>query len=172
MITTERLHIREINLEDAPFMLALLNDPFFILNIGDRQVRTIEDAQKYIQEKILARFAVLGFGLNLVSLKETGVPVGVCGLVKRDVLNHPDIGYGFLACYSGRGYASEAGTGVIKYSIGQGHENILGVVKKDNLASIQVLKKLGLSYQEMKKIHEDQEDLMLFALKPIDSLHK
>src|SRR4051812_23982397 len=108
ILETERLFIRHLTQDDAAFILELLNEPAFIRNIADRGVRTIEDAQAYIQDGPIASYAKNGFGLFGVELKATGVPIGMCGLIRRDVLPDVDIGYALLERYWNKGYAHEA----------------------------------------------------------------
>src|SRR5579871_4161960 len=108
ILETERLLIRHLTLDDAVFILELLNEPAFIRNIADRGVRSIEDAQGYIQNGPFASYSKNGFGLFAVELKATGIPIGICGLIRRDVLPDVDIGYALLERYWKNGYAYEA----------------------------------------------------------------
>src|SRR5690349_12434898 len=109
-IETARLCLRELTPDDGEFILRLLNEPSFIQNIGDRGVRTIEDARAYIVNGPIASYQKYGFGLLLVELKESGESIGICGLLKRDVLEDPDIGYALLPEFWSRGYAYESAT--------------------------------------------------------------
>jgi ribosomal-protein-alanine N-acetyltransferase len=112
VLTTPRLALRELTETDAPFMLQLLNEPSFIRNIGDRGVRTVEDAREYITNGPQASYARFGFGLYLVELRPALTPIGICGLLKRDQLPEPDIGFAFLPAYWSQGYAKEAAAAV------------------------------------------------------------
>jgi RimJ/RimL family protein N-acetyltransferase len=144
MIETERLTIRRIGLDDAGFMLASVNDPGFIANIGDRGVRTIEQAQTYIQERVLASYAANGFGMFRVALKEDDEAVGTIGFVKRDGLDKPDLGFAFLAAHLGKGYAHEAAVALMAWgreTLGIGP--LLAITAPDNAASAGLLVKLG-----------------------------
>ena len=107
-IQTKRLTLDELQPSDAQFTLALLNDRAFIEHIGDRQVRTLEQAQTYLVEKVIPSYLIHGFGMYAVRLRDTGDTIGMCGLVKRDSLEDIDIGYGFLPTARGQGYALEA----------------------------------------------------------------
>ena len=111
---TERLSIRQFELRDAPFIVRLLNDDLFIRYIGDKNVRTQEDAINYLKTGPMASYKKHGFGLNLVCLKESHTPIGMCGLLKRNELDNPDLGYAFLPEYSGKGYAREAAENTLK----------------------------------------------------------
>ena len=90
-LQTDRLIVRPITLDDAPFILTLLNEPSFLRYIGDKKVRTAQDATQYILNGPVASYERHGFGLCLVELKETHTPIGICGLLKREELPDPDI---------------------------------------------------------------------------------
>nr|WP_082034358.1 GNAT family N-acetyltransferase [Cohnella kolymensis] len=108
VLETERLILRLQTIEDAAFILELLNDPSWVSYIGDRGVRTIDDARNYILKGALDMYARLGFGFYMTELKDGGIPMGICGLVKRDFLEDVDIGFAFLPDFTGKGYAVEA----------------------------------------------------------------
>src|SRR5690349_9858902 len=108
MIETPRLHIRPFSFNDAPFILRLLNEPSFLQHIGDKGVRDLEGAKVYLTNGPMASYARHGHGLMAVVLKATGEPIGMCGLLKRDNLEHPDLGYAFLPEFWSKGYAREA----------------------------------------------------------------
>ena len=107
-LETQRLYLRHLSTDDAGFILELVNDPSFIQNIGDRNVRTIPDAESYILKGPISSYEKNGFGLDLVLLKETGEPIGICGLIKRDTLDDVDIGYAFLPRFWSKGCAEPA----------------------------------------------------------------
>jgi RimJ/RimL family protein N-acetyltransferase len=111
---TKRLKIRHFNEDDAGFILKLLNEESFIKNIGDKKVRCAEDAINYLRNGPVANYKKFGFGLNLVSLKDSNTPIGMCGLLKRNELEHPDLGYALLSEYCSKGYAQEASISVLK----------------------------------------------------------
>ncbi|WBO20962.1 GNAT family N-acetyltransferase [Sphingomonas abietis] len=144
MLETERLTIRRIGLDDAGFMLASVNDPGFISNIGDRGVRTIEDAETYIRERVLASYAANGFGMFRVALKDGDEGVGTIGFVRRDGLDKPDLGFAFLEAHVGKGYAYEAATALMAWgraTLGIGP--LLAITAPANAASAGLLVKLG-----------------------------
>ena len=150
VLETERLFLRHLTPDDDTFILELLNEPGFLENIGDRQVRTLEEARRYVADGPAASYAQHGFGLWWVGLKATAEPVGICGLIKRDVLDHPDIGYAFLARFSGQGFASEAGAAVLAYGRNAlGLTRIVAITKPDNDGSIRLLEKIGLKFDGM-----------------------
>ena len=147
VLETERLVLREVEAADAAFMLALLNSPGFIENIADRGVRTLEQAGDYIRERIAASYAEHGFGMWAVTPKGEATPMGLAGLVKRDVLPHVDVGYAFLEPFWGRGYAEEAARAVLGYARERlGLDVIVAITTPDNRASQRVLEKIGLRY--------------------------
>lgn len=148
MLDTARLRLRRLAESDAVFMLRLLNEPSFIRNIGDRGVRTLADAARYLREGPIASYRAHGYGLYLVELKESGEPIGICGLVRRDYLDAADVGFAFLPEYWSRGYASESARAVMSYGFEVlGLPRILAIVSPDNADSIRVLGRLGLVFQ-------------------------
>lgn len=161
---TERLRLRHLTVDDAAFILQLLNEPSFIENIGDRGVRTREDACAYILNGPIASYARLGFGLNLVELKATGEPMGMCGLLKRDALDDVDIGYAFLPEFCSKGYAREAATAVLHHA----HQvlalkRVVAIVNPQNQSSIRLLEKIGFQYKKMVRLSADAPEIKLFA---------
>lgn len=143
---TARLIIDEVSSADAPAVLELLNEPDFIRNIADRGVRTIEQAVLYLEQGPMASYQAYGHGLWRVRLKD-GPMIGLCGLIYRDYLGVPDVGYGFMARYFGQGYASEAAKAVLDYGFATlGMTRICGIVSPHNEASKRILLKIGLQY--------------------------
>lgn len=149
IIETERLTLRQATIKDAPFILKLLNDPFWIKFIGDRGVRTVADAEKYLLDRILGDYEKLGFGMYIVVSKKDQIPIGNCGLIKRDFLDEVDIGFAFLADYTGQGYGFEAANAIMDYAKNHLHiKKIAAIVDEDNTRSIHLLNKLGLHYEK------------------------
>ena len=164
MIHSERLTLRELRETDAPFILELLNDPAWLLYIGDKGVHTLDDARTYIANGPVASHARHGFGLDLVELSTNGTPIGLCGLIKRDTLPDVDIGYAFLPQFRGAGYAAEAVAAVIKYAKDVlALPRLAAIVSPDNLASIRVLEKLGLRFEKMVRMSADGPETKLFG---------
>jgi ribosomal-protein-alanine N-acetyltransferase len=164
IIETDRLRLRRLSSDDAEFILRLLNEPSFIQNIGDRGVRTIEDARAYILQGPVASYEKFGFGLLLVEQKESGRPIGMCGLLKRDVLEHVDIGYALLPEFWSRGYAFESASAVMSYAKEKlGAKQVLAVVNADNQSSIRLLEKMGFHYEKMVRLTEDASEIKLFS---------
>ena len=163
-LETERLSLQHLNAGDAEFLIELLNDPSFIRNIGDRGVRTVQDAQAYVQNGPVASYAKNGFGLDLVILKDTGEPIGICGLIKRPTLDDVDIGYAYLPRYWSKGYAVEAASAVKQYAQDViGLKRLVAIVDPLNLGSIRMLEKIGFTFEKMVKLSADDIELKLFA---------
>ena len=164
ILETERLLLRQLTTDDAEFILELLNDPSFIRNIGDRNVRTIDDACSYILNGPVASYAKNGFGLYLVVLKETNESIGMCGLIKREALEDVDIGYALLPRYWSKGYAFEAARATKEYARKViGLNRIIAIVDPVNTGSIRVLEKIVLHYETMVRLSADDIDLKLFG---------
>lgn len=165
VLRTDRLLLRHMTADDAAFMLGLLNEPSWIRFIGDRGVRTLEAARDYILAGPADMVRRLGFGFYVVELKESGCPVGVCGLAKRDFLDDVDIGYAFPQQHWGQGYAFEAASATLahaKHDIGL--TRIIATVRPDNAPSIRLLEKLGLRFERTLAPSGDRPDLQLFAM--------
>lgn len=161
ILETERLTIREFIPSDSGFILQLLNSPGWLRYIGDRNVRSEADAKNYLENGPMKSYRDNGYGLWLVALKESGKPIGMCGLIKRDYLEHRDIGFAFLPEYTGKGYAEESAQAVIDYA-----RNTLllpvvaAITVPGNASSIKLLEKLGLRQQRMIELNSEQ--LLLF----------
>lgn len=164
VLRTERLRLRHMLEADAAFMLGLLNDPAWIRFIGDRGVRTEDQARDYILAGPVDMVRRLGFGFYVVELEETGCAVGVCGLAKRDFLDDVDIGYAFVPEYGGQGYALEAAQGVMAHAAELGLKRIVATVLPDNSASIRLLEKLGLRFERTIQAPGTARELKLFAM--------
>ncbi|HKY55243.1 MAG TPA: GNAT family N-acetyltransferase [Anaerolineales bacterium] len=164
ILETERLILRQFSTDDADFILKLLNEPSFIQNIGDRGVRTLEDARSYILRVPIASYEQNEFGLYLVSLKETGESIGMCGLIKREMLEDVDIGYAFLPRFWSKGFAVEAALAVKEYARKViGLKRLVAITDPENQASIRVLEKIGLRFEKMVRLSDDDIELKLLA---------
>ena len=164
VLETERLILRKLTTEDAEFMFELLNDPSFIRNIGDRHIRTLDDACAYILNGPVKSYEKNGFGLYLIVLKETHESIGMCGLIRRETLEDVDIGYALLPRFWSKGYAIEAARAAKAYAKDVvGLKRIVAIVDPANEPSIRVLEKLGLRYEKMVRLSEDDIDLKLFG---------
>ncbi|HEY3310502.1 MAG TPA: GNAT family N-acetyltransferase [Anaerolineales bacterium] len=165
VLETERLRLRELTLDDAAFILTLLNEPAFIRFIGDKGVRTLADARNYLQKGPIASYDRFGYGLWLAQLKLSGEPLGVCGLVRRDTLPDADIGYAYLERYWSKGYATEAARGVMRHAFDVlGLKRLLAITDQENSGSIKVLKKIGLKDEGLVRLSDEGPELILFGL--------
>ena len=164
VIETPRLRLREFTLGDAPFVLELLNDPAFLNNVGDRGVRTIADAEKYITDKLLRNYRDHGFGLYVMELKESGDGIGTCGLVQRDYLDVPDIGFSVLEPFTRRGYTFEAASAVLGWARNALHlTRIVAVTRASNTVTHRLLEKLGLRFERRIEIPGATAEWLLFG---------
>ncbi len=165
VLETDRLVLRRMSADDAPFILELVNDSSWLRFIGDRGVRTLDDAREYIRKGPVDMYARLGFGLYVTERKADGVPIGICGLLKRESLEDVDLGFANLPGFWGKGYAFESASAVLrlaKSAFGLGR--ILAITAPDNHSSIRLLEKLGLSFEQIVRFSEDESELKLFAL--------
>ncbi|MED1205330.1 GNAT family N-acetyltransferase [Heyndrickxia acidicola] len=164
ILETERLILRVQTASDAAFILELMNDPSWIKFIGDRGIRTVEDAKNYILNGAVRMYEQYGFCMFLVERKEDGVPLGICGLAKRDALEDIDIGFAFLPAYRGKGYASEAALAVMEYAKATlGLNRIVAITTQDNHSSASLLEKTGLKLERLIQLPGDPENLRLFV---------
>jgi|SRR6266850_947482 len=162
---TDRLVLRRFTPEDAGFVLRLLNEPSFIQNVGDKGVRTLEQAVRYLADGPIQSYARNGHGLSLVSLKDSLEPIGMCGLLKRDGFQDVDLGYAFLPEFCSRGYASEAGAGILRSCRELPRlTRIVAFVSPGNAASIRVLHKLGFSFAAMTRLDPAAPEVSLYSL--------
>ena len=163
---TDRLDLSWLTEEDDEFLLRLLNEPDWLRFIGDRGVRNLEDARRYVATGPNSQYTSCGFGLNRVALRETGTQVGICGLVVRDGLDHPDLGFAFLEAHRGRGYCTEACRAVLKHAREVlGLTDILAIASLDNRASHRVLEKLGFQREADARLSSRAPLLSVWSIK-------
>ncbi len=159
--------LTQLSERDAEFIRGLLNEPSFLCFIGDRGVRTTDDAHRYIQDGPVASYARYGFGLLRVGLKADDTPIGICGVLKRDSLPEPDLGFSLLPAYWSKGYAHEATSAIMQQARGPlGLGRILAITSVDNESSIKLLDKLGFRFERMIRLGDDTTELRLFASEP------
>ena len=165
ILATDRLVLRRLTADDdAEFILDLLNQPSFLQFIGDKGVRTLADARHYILDGPVASYQRFGFGLYATSLQDSGVRIGICGLIKRETLKDVDIGFAFLPQFWSQGYAFEAASAVMTYGRNVlGMNRIVAITSPDNYASIKVLEKIGLRFEQMIRPSADGPEVKLFA---------
>ena len=148
VLKTDRLILRRYTLDDAEFIMRLVNDPSWLRFIGDKNVHNLDDARRYLREGPLDMYERYGFGMYRVEERDSGTPAGMCGLIKRDTLPDADVGYAFLPEFRGKGYAFEAASAVLEH----GHrvfglKRILAITSLDNAGSIRVLEKAGMKFE-------------------------
>lgn len=164
ILETDRLHIRELTIDDTPFFYELLNDKDWIRFIGDRNIQTHQDAQDYLTNKIIPSYTNWGFGFYLVLEKSSQTPIGIAGFVKRKELEHEDIGFAFLPVGRGKGYALETSKALMDYGFSElNFTTILGIANKDNVRSHRLLKKIGLTLQGHIQLYDEEEEICLFS---------
>ena len=163
LIETERLRLRPVTVDDTELMLAIWNDPAFIRNVSDRGIRTVEQAREAIEGGAQKLFEDYGYGPYCMSLKSGGTMIGICGLFKRDNLEDPDIGFGVLPDYCGKGYAGEAAAAVVNFARNElGITVLTAIVSPTNAASIGLIKKLGLTFDQMITMPGDDDAICLY----------
>jgi RimJ/RimL family protein N-acetyltransferase len=164
LLDTQRLTLCRLQNNDAPFILELLNQPSFIQFIGDRKVRTVEQARGYIANGPVHSYTEHGYGLLVVQLKSNATLIGMCGLVKREYLPDPDIGFAFLPDHWSQGFAQEAASAVIAHAFtALAMRRILAIVQPDNAPSIRLLHKLGFTGERPFKSAAEADNLLLLA---------
>lgn len=164
-IETERLRIRALTIIDAGFMMQLMNTPTWIKNIGNRNVNDKTSASNYIANNIINSYNINGFGLFLVTQKKDNQSAGICGIVKREGLTIPDLGFALMPNFEGKGIATEASKAVIKYA--QESLQIVqlaGITKPENTASIRVLEKVGMEFKKMIQLPQDATMFSLYSM--------
>lgn len=163
MIFTDRLHISEFSLTDAPFILQLVNCETWLQFIGDRNIHSVSDAENYLKTGPLKSYDEHGYGLWKVRLLNSDTCIGMCGFVKRDALPHPDIGFALLPAFERKGYALEAAKACLKYGAERLSINkVVAITDQTNKSSQRLLRKLGLSHSKNLRLQEQGQELMFF----------
>jgi ribosomal-protein-alanine N-acetyltransferase len=165
VLESDRLFLRHFTPEDAEFILRLLNEPSFLENIGDRGVRTLEQAASYLQEGPIKSYQDHGHGAYAVVLKESLQPIGLCGLIKREQFQDVDLGYALLPEFWSKGFAFEAAAAVLEY----GKRSLrlakfIALVLPTNADSIKLLEKLGFAFSRHAKMRPDAADVAVYEL--------
>lgn len=164
VLETERLLLSELSVEDAEFIVQLLNDADFIRFIGDKGVRGVADARQYLQSGPMDSYARNGFGLYLVRLRTDGTRIGICGLVQRDSLEFPDVGFAFLPGSRSSGYAYESAAAILEYARNKlGLGRLLAITNPDNHGSIRLLEKAGFAFERRVRLAPDADEINLYA---------
>ncbi len=164
VLETDRLSIRRLTVDDSAFILRLVNEPSFIQHIGDRNVRSLADAKQYILAGPMASYDLHGYGGFLVELKETHLPIGICGLIKRDTLDDVELRFAFVPESWSKGYALESASAMLTYAHDRhGLKRLVAVTSQENVASINLLVRLGFYFDRMVRLPDEKEELRLFA---------
>lgn len=165
LITTERLQLRPVALHDADLMLTVWNDPAFVRHVGDRGIRTREQAIRALEDGAMKLFAEYGFGPYRVSLKSDDSAVGICGIFTREGMDEPDIGFSTLPDFVKRGYAYEAAMAVVSYAkTDLKLPRLTAIVSPENIASVNLIKKLGLQFERSLRLPGENSDVSLYAV--------
>ncbi len=164
-LQTERLTLRWVAPGDEALLLAVWNDPAFIRNVGDRGIRTIEQTSEALANGPLKLYEKHGYGPYRVALADSDEPIGICGLFKRENLDDPDIGFGLLPDYCGKGLAYEAAAAVFDHARnGLGLKRIVAIVSPGNAPSIGLIEKLGLRFENMLLMPGDDKEICVYAI--------
>ncbi|WP_137937968.1 GNAT family N-acetyltransferase [Chitinivorax sp. B] len=165
ILHTARLTLRPLTVDDAAFIMALVNDPDWLHFIGSRDVHSLDDARRYIQDGPMVSYVQHGFGMYLTERTEDGTPLGLCGLIRRDTLPDIDIGYAFLPASRGHGYAREATQSMLHHAQ---HTlkltRLLAITSPDNQRSIRLLEHIGMTYERDLMLPGDDELTSLFSI--------
>lgn len=165
VLETDRLLLRHLTTDDAEFILELLNEPSWLRFIGDRGVRTLDDARAYIVDGPVAMYERHGVGLYLVESKSDATPLGICGLIRRETLEDIDIGFAFLPHHWGKGYALESAAAVLEHGLHTlGLRRIVAITSLDNDSSIRLLEKAGMMFERTMRMPGEAEDVRLFGI--------
>jgi len=164
-LDTARLRLRRLTLDDAAFILELVNEPAWLQFIGDKGVRDLDGARDYLRKGALDLYARFGFGPLAVELKPDATPIGICGLIKRPTLDDVDLGFAFLARFRGQGYAFESAAAVLAQARRElGLKRVVALTALENRSSITLLERLGMKFEGLKRLTPDAPESTLFAL--------
>jgi RimJ/RimL family protein N-acetyltransferase len=170
VLETERLRLRWFAESDAAFIFELVNDPSWLANIGDRGVRTLDDARAFIADRLVRSYRLNGYGLWAIERRSDGELVGMCGLVNRAELPAIDLGFALLPRFWRHGYAREAAAATLDYArTALGQRRILAIVLPDNAPSLRVLASLGMTQIGTHRPPSESRDLALFAIGDADA---
>jgi RimJ/RimL family protein N-acetyltransferase len=164
ILATQNLRLREFTLDDTAFVIELLNTEGWLKFVGNRHVQTHEQAKAYLENGAMKSYATNGFGLSLVEMKENNTPIGMCGIIRRENMPTPDIGFALLPAYIGKGLGYEIAAATLKHAKYKLHlPNICGITLPENVASIRVLEKIGLRFIETIQSPDSEEVLSLYG---------
>jgi RimJ/RimL family protein N-acetyltransferase len=172
-LRTERLQLRWLTLDDAELMLAVWNDPAFVRFVGDRGIRTVDEARMTMEEGTMKLYSDHGYGPFRMALADSDEPIGICGLFRREGLDDPDIGFATLPEFCGRGFAFEAACAVIDHARDElGLPRLIAIVSPENEASVGLIRKLGLRFERMYRMAGDDDDIAIYGVQLLDMEEK
>lgn len=164
VLETDRLQVRRLSTDDAGFLLTVFNDPAFLRFVGDRNIKTLDQARAFIESGPFESYRRFGFGHFVAALKSDRTPIGICGFVKRDALEDVDIGFSLLPEFRAQGYGFEAASALMAYGANTlGFRRIVAIASPDNESSTRLLGKLGMTFERMVKLSDDGETLSLYV---------
>jgi [ribosomal protein S5]-alanine N-acetyltransferase len=156
VLDTPRLVLRSVVLTDAPFFVRLLNEPSWLQNIGDRGVKSKAAAEHYIRNTLWIQYRASGYGMYVLQLRATALPVGICGLVKRDFLPAPDLGFALLPEHVGQGLASQAAHRLLQHLAAARLAGVLyAITRCENQRAVRLLERLGFERQGTRGTPQD-----------------
>ena len=164
VLETDRLLLTRLSYDHCAFVVELVNEPSFKRFIGDKNVQSLEDARRYLSEGPVGLYERFGYGMFLVTVKDSGTPAGICGLLKREGFDDPDLGFAFLKRFRKHGYAIESARSVLEHGVNDlGLKRIIAMADPDNEPSVSLLQKLGFAYERKVRMPEDDFDINLYA---------
>lgn len=170
ILDTSRLHLRHFEHQDAAFIVELLNEPAFLEHIGNKGVRTEQDAIEYLEAGPIASYNRHGFGLYCVELKNEGIPIGMCGLLKRDTLDDPDIGFAFLKGHRRQGYGLESTAAVLDHAFREfGLQRVVAITSPGNIASSSLLVRIGMQFEGQISMDDGKGTVDLYAITSVSN---
>jgi RimJ/RimL family protein N-acetyltransferase len=165
VLETKRLLLSRFSYDDCEFIHELVNEHSFKRFIGDKNVNSLDDARRYLREGPITMYDKFGYGLFLVNLRGAARAAGICGLVKREAFDDPDIGFAFLERYRGNGYATESATAVLAHGFEVLNlQRIIALADVGNENSVRLLQRLGFVYERKVRMPEDDHDIDLFSI--------
>jgi RimJ/RimL family protein N-acetyltransferase len=165
ILETDRLALREFTVDDTAFIIELVNSPGWIEFIGDRNIKTTEQAKAYLENGPMKSYLDNGFGLAMVEIKDSKTPIGMCGIIKRDTLDNPDIGFAFLPQFTGKGYAFEIAAATLAHAEQQLKLPVISAITvANNTSSIKLLEKIGLKFIKTINFPPNNEELLLYSI--------
>ena len=164
ILETENLILREFTENDAAFIIELVNSEGWLKYIGDKNIKTDAQAKEYLLNGPIKSYAQNGYGLAMVELKNDKTPIGMCGIINRETLDHPDIGFAFLPDFANKGFGYEIASKTLQYATGElGIDKVLAITVPENNASIKLLEKIGMTFQKRFNFQNDNTELLLYS---------